>query len=66
MLSTKVVWYVVEIMLTKILHHCISVPKIVVESMQFGRQQKQLGRTSISDFFGHDNVGIGPPVEYQC
>jgi hypothetical protein len=45
------VWYVVEIMLTKILHHCISVPKIVVESMQFGRQQKQLGRTSISDFF---------------
>jgi hypothetical protein len=52
-------------MLTKIYHHCISVPKIVAESMQFGRQQKQLGRTSISEFFGHDNVGIGPLIEYQ-
>jgi hypothetical protein len=34
--------------------------------MQFGLQQKQLGRTSISEFFGHDNVGSGPKVEYQC
>jgi hypothetical protein len=34
--------------------------------MQFGLQQKQLGRTLISEFFGHDNVGIGPRVEYQC
>jgi hypothetical protein len=35
-------------------------------SMQFGLQQKQLGRTSISKISGHDNVGIGPRVEYQC
>jgi hypothetical protein len=34
--------------------------------MQFGLQQKQLGRTSISKISGHDNVGIGPRVEYQC
>jgi hypothetical protein len=38
----------------------------MAESIQFGLQQKQLGRTSISEFFGHVNVGIGPRVEYQC
>jgi hypothetical protein len=65
-LNTKVVWCVVEIVLTKIHHHCISVPRIMAEFMQFGLQQKQLGRTLISEFFGHDNVGIGPRVEYQC
>jgi hypothetical protein len=27
---------------------------------------KQLGRTSVLEFFRHDNVGIGPWVEYQC
>jgi hypothetical protein len=53
-------------MLTKIHHHCISVPRIMAESMQFGLQQKHLGRTSILEFFGHDNFGIGPWVEYQC
>jgi hypothetical protein len=60
------VWYVVEIMLTKIHHICISGPRIMAEFVQFGLQQKQLGRTSISEFFGHDNVRIGPRVEYQC
>jgi hypothetical protein len=65
-LNTKVVRCVVEIMLTKIHHHCISVPRIMAEFMQFGLQQKQLGRTSISELFGHDNFGIGPRVEYQC
>jgi hypothetical protein len=34
--------------------------------VQFGLQQKQLGRTLVFEFFGHDNVGIGPRVEYQC
>jgi hypothetical protein len=34
--------------------------------VQFGLPQKQLGRTSVLEFFGHDNVGIGPRVEYQC
>jgi hypothetical protein len=32
----------------------------------FGLQQKQLGRTLVFEFFGHDNVRIGPRVEYQC
>jgi hypothetical protein len=34
--------------------------------MQFGLQQKQLGRTSVLEFFRHDNVGIGPWVKYEC
>jgi hypothetical protein len=34
--------------------------------VQFGLQQKQLGRTLVFEFFGHDNVRIGPRVEYQC
>jgi hypothetical protein len=34
--------------------------------VQFGLQQKQLGRTSVLEFFGHVNVGIRPRVEYQC
>jgi hypothetical protein len=38
----------------------------MAEFVQFGLQRKQLGRTSISEFFGHHNVGIGPRVEYQC
>jgi hypothetical protein len=38
----------------------------MVKFVQFGLQQKLLGRTSILEFFGHDNVGIGPRVEYQC
>jgi hypothetical protein len=37
-LNTKVVWYVVEIMLTKIYHACISVPRIMVRFVQFGLQ----------------------------
>jgi hypothetical protein len=37
-----------------------------VKIVQFGLQQKQLGRTSVLEFFGHVNVGIGPRVEYQC
>jgi hypothetical protein len=56
----------VEIMLTEIHHHCISVPRIVAKMVQFGLQQKQLGRTSVLEFFGHVNVGIRPRVEYQC
>jgi hypothetical protein len=63
-LNTKVVWYVVEIMLTKIHHVCISVTRIMAKFVQFGLQQKQLGRTSVTEFFGHDNVGVGPRVEY--
>jgi hypothetical protein len=66
MLNTKVVCYVVEIMLTKIHHVCISIPRIMAEFVWFGLQQKQLGRTSVTEFFGHDNVGIEPRVEYQC
>jgi hypothetical protein len=53
-------------MLTKIHHHCISIPRILVKIVQFGLQQKQLGRTSVLEFFGPVNVGIGPRVEYQC
>jgi hypothetical protein len=34
--------------------------------VQFGLQQKQLGRTSVLEFFRHVNVGIRPRVEYQC
>jgi hypothetical protein len=65
-LNTNLVCCVVEIMLTKIHHHCLSVPRITAEIVQFGLQQKQLGRTSVLEFFGHVNVGIGPQVEYQC
>jgi hypothetical protein len=65
-LNTNLVCYVGEIMLTKIHHHCISVPRIIAEIVQFGLQQKQLGRTSVLEFFRHVNVGIGPRVEYQC
>jgi hypothetical protein len=34
--------------------------------VQFGLQQKQLGRTPVLEFFGHVNVGFRPQVEYQC
>jgi hypothetical protein len=64
-LNAKVVRYDVKIMLTKIHHHCISVSRTTAEIVQFDLQQKQLGRTSVLEFFGHDNVGIGPRVEYQ-
>jgi hypothetical protein len=53
-------------MLTNIHHHCISIPRIIAKIVQFGLHQKQLGRTSVLEFFGHVNVGIGPRVEYQC
>jgi hypothetical protein len=53
-------------MLTKIHYQSISVPRIIAEVVQFGLQQKQLGRTSVLEFFGHVNIGIGPRVEYQC
>jgi hypothetical protein len=65
-LNTNLVCYVVEIMLTKIHQHCISVPRIIAEIVQFGLQQKQLGRTSVLEFFGHVNLRIGPQIEYQC
>jgi hypothetical protein len=52
-LNTNLVCYVVEIMLTKIHHHCMSVPRIIVKILQFGLQQNQLGRTSVLEFFGH-------------
>jgi hypothetical protein len=52
-------------MFTKIHHQCISVPRIIEEIVQFGLQQKQLGRTTVLEFFGHVNVGIGHRVEYQ-
>jgi hypothetical protein len=44
----------------------MSVPRIIAKILQFGLQQKQLGRTSVLEFFGHVNVGIGPRVEYKC
>jgi hypothetical protein len=53
-------------MLTKIHHRSISIPGIIAEIVQFGLQQNHLGRTSVLEFFGHVNVGIGPLVEYQC
>jgi hypothetical protein len=53
-------------MLTEIHHHCISVPRIIAKILQFGLQQKQLGRTPVLEFFGHANVGIRPRVEHQC
>jgi hypothetical protein len=34
--------------------------------VQFGLQQKQLGRTPVLEFFGHANVGFRPRAEYQC
>jgi hypothetical protein len=58
MLNTNIVCYVVEIMLTKTHHHCISIPRVMAKIVQFGLQQKQLGRTSVLEFFGHVNVGI--------
>jgi hypothetical protein len=66
MLNTNLVYYVVEIMLTKIHHQCIRVPRIIAEIVQFGLQQKQLSRTSVLEFFGHVNIGIGSRIEYQC
>jgi hypothetical protein len=65
-LNTNLVCYVVGIMLTKIHHHCISILRIIAKILQFGLQQKQLGRTLVLEFFGHVNVGLGPRVEYQC
>jgi hypothetical protein len=65
-LNTDLVFYVVEVMLTEIHHHCISVPRIIAKILQFGLQQKQLGRTPVLEFFGHVNVEIRPRVEYQC
>jgi hypothetical protein len=53
-------------MLTKIHHQRIHVPRIIAEIVQFGLLRKQLGRTSVLEFFGHVNIGIGPRVEYQC
>jgi hypothetical protein len=53
-------------MLTKIDHRCMRIPRIIAKIVQFGLQQKQLGRTLVLEFFGHVNVGIGPRVEYQC
>jgi hypothetical protein len=44
----------------------MSVPRVIAKILQFGLQQKQLGRTSVLEFFGHVNIGIGPRVEYQC
>jgi hypothetical protein len=37
-LNTKVVWNVVEIMLTKIHHVCISIPRIMTKLVHFGLQ----------------------------
>jgi hypothetical protein len=37
-LNTKVVWNVVEIMLTKIHHFCISIPRIMTKLVHFGLQ----------------------------
>jgi hypothetical protein len=54
-----------EIMLTKIHNQSISVPRIIEEVVQFGLQQKQLGRTSVLEFSGHVNFRIGPRIEYQ-
>jgi hypothetical protein len=65
-LNTNLVCYVVENESTEIHHQCISVSRIVAKVVQFGLQQKQLGRTSVLEFFGHVNVGIRPRVEYQC
>jgi hypothetical protein len=65
-LNTNPVCYVVEIMLTKIHHHCISISEIIEKIVQFGLQQKRLGRTSVLEFFGRVNIGIGSRVEYQC
>jgi hypothetical protein len=64
-MNTNLVCHVVENVLTKIHHKCISVSRIVVKVVQFGLQQKQLGRTSVLEFFGYVNVGIRPRVEYQ-
>jgi hypothetical protein len=46
-LNTNLVCYIVEIMLTKIHHHCISIPRVIAKMLQFGLQQKQLGRTPV-------------------
>jgi hypothetical protein len=64
-MNTNLVCHVVENVLTKIHHQCISVSRIVAKVVQFGLQQKQLGRTSVLEFFGHVNVGIRPRVEHQ-
>jgi hypothetical protein len=64
-MNTNLMCHVVEHVLTKIHHQCISISRIVAKVVQFGLQQKQLGRTSVLEFFGHVNVGIRPRVEYQ-
>jgi hypothetical protein len=61
----QVVTNVVEIMLTKFYHVGIYVPRVMVILVHLGLLRKQLGRTSVMEFFGHDNVGHWPGVEYQ-
>jgi hypothetical protein len=34
-MNTKVAWYIVEIMLTKTHHICISVPRVMAKLMHF-------------------------------
>jgi hypothetical protein len=38
---------IVEIRLTEIHHHFISIPRVIAKMLQFGLQQKQLGRTPV-------------------
>jgi hypothetical protein len=51
-MNTNLMCHVVEHVLTKIHHQCISISRIVAKVVQFGLQQKQLGRTSVLEFFG--------------
>jgi hypothetical protein len=61
----QVVWNDVEIMLTKVYHVCINVPRVMAILVHLSLLWKQLGTTSVTKFFGHDNVGNWLGVEYQ-
>jgi hypothetical protein len=61
----QVVWIVVEILLTKFHHICIHVQRVMANLVHLGLLWKQLGRTSVTEFFEHGNIGNWLGVEYQ-
>jgi hypothetical protein len=40
----------------QILSRCMYVPRVMVIFVHLGLLQKQLGKISVTEFFGHDNV----------
>jgi hypothetical protein len=48
-----------------LLLRCMCVPRVMVIYIHLDLLWKQLGRISVTKFFGHDNVGNRLEVEYQ-